>query len=206
MVALNTLLSNFQSLTSRQAEVALLLADGLSNTEIAGRLNITVHTVKAHRAEVMRRMGANSFAQLAGQLMQIRLANKPPEIDGSAPIRIIVVEDDTWYRNFLTAALQERQFLVRGVSSAAEFDADWAQQTADVVVLDIELGRTEEDGLALASRLLAMHNCGVIMATRRGEVADRIKGLTIGVDAYFAKPVNVDELAVTIINLSKRLR
>ncbi|MDO9133622.1 response regulator [Hydrogenophaga sp.] len=206
MIAVDALLRHFQSLTSRQAEVALLLADGLSNTEISGRLNVTVHTVKAHRAEVMRRMGANSFAQLVGQLLQIRLANKPPEIDDSAQIRIVVVEDDAWYRDYLTAALQERQFLVRGVANAAEFDADWAQQPADVVVLDIELGQTDVDGLTLASRLLAMRACGVIMVTRRGEVADRIKGLTIGADAYFAKPVNVDELAVTIVNLCKRLR
>ena len=204
--ALTTLRSRFQSLTSRQGEVARLLADGLSNTDIAGRLDVTVHTVKAHRAEVMRRMGATSFAQLAGQLLQIRLADEPPEIDDSAPIRVLVVEDDAWYRDYLTSALQERQFLVRGVANAAEFAADWAQQPADVVVLDIELGQTGEDGLALASRLLAMRNCGVIMVTRRGELDDRIKGLTVGADAYFAKPVNADELAATIVNLSKRLR
>lgn len=206
MSALNTLRSRFQSLTARQGEVAHLLAQGLSNTDIAGCLDVTVHTVKAHRAEVMRRMGATSFAQLAGQLSQIRLADELPDIDDSAPIQIIVVEDDAWYRDYLTAALQERQFLVRGVASAAEFAADWAQQPADIVVLDIELGQTGEDGLALASRLSANRTCGVIIATRRGGLDDRIKGLTVGADAYFAKPVNVDELAVTIINLSRRLR
>ena len=206
MRALDTLRSRFRSLTSRQVEVARLLADGLSNTDVAERLDVTVHTVKAHRAEVMRRMGATSFAELAGQLVQIRLADEPPEIDDSAPIRVLVVEDDAWYRDYLTSALQERQFQVRGVANAAEFAADWAQQPADVVVLDIELGQTGEDGLALASRLLAMRTCGVIIATRRGELDDRIKGLTAGADAYFAKPVNADELAVTIVNLSKRLR
>ncbi len=206
MTALNTLQSRFQSLTARQRAVAGLLADGLSNTDIAGRLDVTVHTVKAHRAEVMRRMGATSFAELAGQLSQLRLADEPPEIDDATPIRVLVVEDDAWYRDHLTAALLERQFLVRGVADATEFAAGWAQQPADVVVLDVELGQTSEDGLSLASRLRALRNCGVIMASVRGGVDDRIKGLTVGADAYFAKPVNVDELAVTIVNLYRRLR
>lgn len=128
------------------------------------------------------------------------------EVDDATPIRVLVVEDDAWYRDHLTAALLERQFLVRGVADATEFAAGWAQQPADVVVLDIELGRTSEDGLTLASRLRALRSCGVIMASRRGGVDDRIKGLTVGADAYLAKPVNVDELAVTIVNLYRRLR
>lgn len=206
MTTLNTLRSRFQSLTLRQGEVARLLADGLSNTDIAGRLGITVHTVKAHRAEVMRRMAATSFAQLVGQLLQIRRADEPPEVDDSAPIQILVVEDEAWYRDYLTAALRERAFLVRSVANATEFAADWAQQPADVVVLDIELGETGEEGLALASRLSGLSNCGIIMATRRGGLDDRIKGLTAGADAYFAKPLSVDELAATIVNLSRRLR
>jgi DNA-binding response OmpR family regulator len=44
------------------------------------------------------------------------------------------------------------------------------------------------------------------MVTARDTPADRIKGLNIGADAYFSKPVNIEELTITITNLGRRLR
>ena len=54
-----------ERLTKRQYEVFMLVADGWTSKEIADQLGITVRTVKAHRAQVMRRMGAASLAELA---------------------------------------------------------------------------------------------------------------------------------------------
>ncbi len=61
-------------LSPRQREVCALIVEGLTSREIAERLQITVHTVKAHRAEIMDRMGVDSIAELvrhwiAGQFM-----------------------------------------------------------------------------------------------------------------------------------------
>lgn len=59
------------SLSSRQRQVMELAIDGLSNKEIARRLNISAKTVENHRAWVMERMGARNLAELirmAGQL------------------------------------------------------------------------------------------------------------------------------------------
>ncbi len=52
------------NLTSRQAEVLRLLADGLSNKEIATRLNLGVRTVESHRERIMRKLGIHSVAGL----------------------------------------------------------------------------------------------------------------------------------------------
>ena len=43
------------------------------------------------------------------------------------------------------------------------------------------------------------------MVTARSSADDRILGLESGADCYFVKPVNINELAVTIRNLKQRL-
>jgi two-component system response regulator NreC len=43
--------------TERESEVLRLIASGYSNKEIAGRLDISVKTVEAHKANAMRKLG-----------------------------------------------------------------------------------------------------------------------------------------------------
>jgi len=54
----------FDTLTPRERQVFLLVADGLLNKQVAGRLGTAEKTVKAHRAKVMEKMGAATFADL----------------------------------------------------------------------------------------------------------------------------------------------
>lgn len=196
----------FESLSSRQRDVAHLLVQGLTNVDIAQCLGITVHTVKAHRAEIMRRMEAASFADLVIQIQQLHPADMVPALAPSGPLHLIVVEDDQWYREYLTENLGTRDFDVTGVANGAEFWAAWSKRPADIVMLDIELGTDEENGLAIAAELRASSQCGIVMVTARGALDDRLAGLGIGADAYFSKPVNINELATTLANLGRRLR
>jgi FixJ family two-component response regulator len=54
----------FESLTSREREVMQLVISGLLNKQIAGELGISEITVKIHRGNAMRKMEANSLAEL----------------------------------------------------------------------------------------------------------------------------------------------
>jgi two-component system, NarL family, response regulator NreC len=47
------------SLTDREADVLRLIASGYSNKEIAARLDLSVKTIEAHKANAMRKLGLN---------------------------------------------------------------------------------------------------------------------------------------------------
>jgi DNA-binding NarL/FixJ family response regulator len=206
VMGLDLIRQRFESLSSRQRDVSLLLIEGLTNADISQRLGVTVHTVKAHRAEVMRRMEVDSFADLVTQIQRLHSRATLSAVASSGPLRILIVEDDQWYREYLTENLNSREFIAIGVANGTEFWAAWSDQPADIVIFDIELGSAQEDGLAIASNLRSSSACGIVMATARGEMDDRLTGLGIGADAYLSKPVNINELVITLTNLGRRLR
>jgi DNA-binding NarL/FixJ family response regulator len=57
-------------LTPRQQEVALLIAQGLTNPEIAQRLGLSTFTVRHHVSNILRRLGVQSRTQVAFLLGQ----------------------------------------------------------------------------------------------------------------------------------------
>ncbi len=56
---------NAVRMTKREREIIVLIADGLSNKEIAQRLNIATHTVKSHVHNVMEKLALHSRLQIA---------------------------------------------------------------------------------------------------------------------------------------------
>lgn len=54
----------FDGLTEREREVLTLIADGLSNQEVADKLVISVKTVERHRANILAKLGLHSRTEL----------------------------------------------------------------------------------------------------------------------------------------------
>ena len=52
-----------EPLTGRELEILRLIAEGCTNQEIAGRLVITLHTVKKHSSNIFGKLGVNSRTQ-----------------------------------------------------------------------------------------------------------------------------------------------
>src|ERR1700683_5022367 len=70
---LHSLRTGYGSLTSREREVMTLEVSGLPNKQVGGELGISEITVKAHRGNVMRKMQANSFANLVNREARLRV-------------------------------------------------------------------------------------------------------------------------------------
>ncbi len=60
-------------LTEREAEVAALIAEGLSNKLIAERLNISDHTAKFHVANTAKKYGVTTRAEIAVKYVVSRI-------------------------------------------------------------------------------------------------------------------------------------
>ena len=65
------------TLTDREREVVALVADGMSNTEIARQLTLSPLTVKTHANHAMTKLGARDRAQLVVFAYQTGLARAP---------------------------------------------------------------------------------------------------------------------------------
>ncbi|MCV6614823.1 MAG: LuxR C-terminal-related transcriptional regulator [Cellvibrionaceae bacterium] len=60
--------AGWAELSGREREVAVLVAEGLSNKALAEALGISIKTVEIHRSRVMKKMAAQSLAQLVQML------------------------------------------------------------------------------------------------------------------------------------------
>ena len=60
-------------LTEREMSVVLCLAQGFTNEEIANRLHISVHTVKAHLEAIYDKLGVSNRVQAAIKAVVIGL-------------------------------------------------------------------------------------------------------------------------------------
>jgi FixJ family two-component response regulator len=70
---IHMLRAGYSSLTTREREVMSLVVSGLLNKQVGGELGISEITVKSHRGNVMRKMRANSFADLVNMATRLRL-------------------------------------------------------------------------------------------------------------------------------------
>lgn len=112
------------------------------------------------------------------------------------------MDDDRETLDLLSLYLSEQGFAVSCVEDGNAMDKWLADNTADLVVLDLML--PGEDGLSIARRLRSEHNLPIIMISARGEDLDRIVGLEVGADDYLPKPFNPRELLARIRAVLRR--
>jgi DNA-binding NarL/FixJ family response regulator len=60
-------------LTDRECEILRLIASGLTNKKIAGRLSISVKTVETHRSRIMQKLDSHTSADLVRQALKMGL-------------------------------------------------------------------------------------------------------------------------------------
>jgi FixJ family two-component response regulator len=70
--------TSFEKLTAREQEIMALVAAGLMNKQIAAEIGVSEITVKFHRGNVTRKMGARSVAELVRMADMLGLRRDRP--------------------------------------------------------------------------------------------------------------------------------
>jgi two-component system phosphate regulon response regulator OmpR len=120
----------------------------------------------------------------------------------SAP-HVLIVDDDLRLRTLLERYLQDQGCAVHSVPNGEQMDTVLAQESFDIMVLDLML--PGEDGLSICRRLRGQGDrIPILMLTAKGDEIDRIIGLEIGADDYLSKPCNPRELLARIKAILRR--
>ena len=79
--------SGARKLSDREREVLILIAEGLSNKEIADRLSVSVRTAEKHRQSVMNKLGVHKATELVKFAITHGLVNLNPTDQPASPER-----------------------------------------------------------------------------------------------------------------------
>lgn len=118
---------------------------------------------------------------------------------------IFCVEDDAGIRDLMIYTLDASGFRAVGFENSREFYAALADDTPELIMLDIML--PGEDGISILKRLKAdarTADIPVIMATAKGNEYDKVIGLDLGADDYLAKPFGMMEMASRVRAVLRR--
>ncbi len=117
--------------------------------------------------------------------------------------RILVIEDDTHIAEGLRLNLSFKGYDVKISPDGVSGIRDWKEWKPELIVLDIMLPGI--DGLTVLRNIrLEDERLPILIVSARGEIEDRIKGLSWGVDDYLAKPFNLDEFLLRVERLLTR--
>lgn len=115
--------------------------------------------------------------------------------------RVLVVDDEPRIRELLELSLSHHGYEVRCAADGQAALAIAKEWEPDAVILDVMLPKI--DGITLLPMLRRVTDAPVIMLSAKGEVEDKVSGLTQGADDYLSKPFEIDEL---IAHIEAKLR
>ena len=116
---------------------------------------------------------------------------------------VLLVEDEVNLARAITVAFKKLGVALKHATTLHQARELFSQLVPELIVLDRQL--PDGDSIELCRELRAGGYLGaILMLTARGQVEDRVEGLTAGADDYLAKPFSWEELQARIIALSRR--
>jgi len=118
-------------------------------------------------------------------------------IPGSAPLKILVVDDEPAIVRFLRTGLTGHGYIVLTAGTGRAALEILERESPNLMVLD--LGLPDMDGLDIIIRLRAMRlMIPIIVLSSRGEERSKVEALELGADDYLVKPFGMDELIARV--------
>jgi len=109
-----------------------------------------------------------------------------------ADTRIAVIDDEPRIRDLVELALTHHGYAVRTAADGAAGLVLVREWQPDAIVLDVTMPKI--DGISLMPMLRQITESPVIMLSAKGEVEDKVAGLSHGADDYLSKPFEISEL------------
>jgi two-component system response regulator RegX3 len=116
--------------------------------------------------------------------------------------RVLVVEDEESFSDALSFMLRKEGFEVGVASTGTDAVAQFDQQGADVVLLDLMLPGMS--GTEVCRTLRQRSSVPIIMVTAKDSEVDKVVGLELGADDYVTKPFSSRELVARIRAVLRR--
>ncbi|SMO95363.1 hybrid sensor histidine kinase/response regulator transcription factor [Gracilimonas mengyeensis] len=127
------------------------------------------------------------------------------ELNGEHEFTVLLVEDNTDMRSYITDLLSTENNLKVKVETAENGLSGKKKLPLvkpDIIISDVMM--PEMDGFTFAEEVRNMSDfklTPIILLSARAEVEDRVRGYEIGVSDYLAKPFNAQELKARVKNL-----
>lgn len=118
-------------------------------------------------------------------------------------MRLLLVEDEIKIADSIKKGLEQERFAV-DVANEGELGLNLGLSNEyDLLILDLMLPNI--DGLTITKKLRSKGvNTPILVLTAKGELEDKVLGLTLGADDYLTKPFNFTELLARIKALLRR--
>ena len=119
--------------------------------------------------------------------------------------KIMIIEDEDNLQTILQYNLSQQGYEVASVMDGQKALPEIQSQMPDLILLDWMLPHVS--GVEICKRVRQNQNLKhipILMLTARGDVADKVSGLSVGTDDYMTKPFSLDELHARIKALLRR--
>lgn len=113
-----------------------------------------------------------------------------------------MVDDERHIVDFVTMGLEGRGMVVQGALDGPQALESIEEFDPDVIVLDLMLPGLS--GFEVAGRVRTKSSVPILMLSARDDIADKVKGLSLGADDYLTKPFALEELAARVVALLRR--
>ena len=110
--------------------------------------------------------------------------------------RILIAEDEADIRNILKLYLESEGFEVVQAQDGDQALRMAQREMPDLILLDVMMPNM--DGFAVTQALRQYSQVPILILSARSQDADKILGLNLGADDYFAKPFNALEVVARV--------